>query len=63
MTSTLSRRNFLRATAALGAAVTVGFDANDTLAAATKPGGNITPFVKIYPDGTVAAIIKHFEGG
>lgn len=63
MTSKISRRNFLRATAALGASLTVGFDASDTLAAVIQPGGNITPFVKIYPDGTVAAIIKHFEGG
>ena len=63
MTSKISRRNFLKTTAALGTALTVGFDAKDSLAAVSRPGGNITPFVKIYPDGTVAAIIKHFEGG
>ena len=41
----------------------VGIDPNGAFAAASGPDSKITPFVKIYPDGTIAAIIKHFEGG
>jgi isoquinoline 1-oxidoreductase beta subunit len=63
MIDKLSRRSFLKNTAAAGAALTIGFDANGALARPSQPGGNVTPFVKIYPNGTVAAIIKHFEGG
>lgn len=64
MTKNISRRSFLRtATVTAGVALTLGFDARGALAMTAQSGGNFTPFVKIYPDGTVAAIIKHFEGG
>ena len=64
MTRNISRRSFLQtATATVGVALTLGFDARGALAMTAQSGGNFTPFVKIYPDGTVAAIIKHFEGG
>lgn len=57
-----TRRRFLQ-TAAAGAALTIGLDPNGALAEGARSGVNVTPFMKIYPDGTVAAIIKHFEGG
>jgi len=64
MTTTFSRRHFLQtAAASAGALLVVGFDTRGALAMTAQSGGNFTPFVKIYPDGTVAAIIKHFEGG
>jgi len=64
MTTTVSRRTFLKSAAAsAGAALTIGFDARGALAMTAQSGGNITPFVKIRPDGAVVAIIKHFEGG
>lgn len=64
MTANISRRSFLQTTAAVtGAALTLGFDMRGALAMTGPTGGNFTPFVKIHADGTVAAIIKHFEGG
>ncbi len=64
MTTQISRRGFLQSTAAtVGAALTVGFDASGALAQSAPSGGFVTPFVKIKTDGTVVAIIKHFEGG
>ena len=64
MTTSFSRRNFLKtAAASAGVALTIGFDARGALAKTGSDGGNITSFVKIHTDGTVTAIIKHFEGG
>lgn len=64
MTAILSRRNFLQSAAvSAGVALTIGFDSRGALALTAPTGGNITPFVRIAPDGTVTAIIKHFEGG
>jgi isoquinoline 1-oxidoreductase beta subunit len=54
MTSSISRRSFLQTAAAtVGAALSVGFDTRGALAMTSQAGGSITPFVKIYPDGTV----------
>lgn len=61
MTADFSRRSFLK-TAAAGALI-VGFDPGGALAGNTTQGGHLSPFVKIFPDGRVVAIIKHFEGG
>jgi len=59
----LSRRTFLKSVASAGAVLAIGFDPRGAVASVAPSGGNLTPFVKIYEDGTVAAIIKHFEGG
>lgn len=61
MTADLSRRSFLKTAAAT--ALIVGFDPGGALARNPPPGGHLSPFVKIFPDGRVVAIIKHFEGG
>jgi len=63
VSSSLSRRTFLKSTASAGAVLAIGLDLRGALANAAPYGGNLTPFVKIYENGTVAAIIKHFEGG
>ncbi|MEX0343543.1 MAG: molybdopterin cofactor-binding domain-containing protein [Rhizobiaceae bacterium] len=61
MSASLSRRDLLKTVAS--AALVLGFQPSGALAKSTPTGGNLTPFVKIFPDGRVAAIIKHFEGG
>ena len=59
-----SRRGFLKAaSASVATALVVGFSPRGVLAGTTMTGGNLTPFVKITPDGQVTAIIKHFEMG
>lgn len=61
MTADLSRRSFLKTAATT--ALLVGFDPTGALARNPKPGRHLSPFVKIFPDGRVIAVIKHFEGG
>ena len=61
MTTRISRRGFLQS--ATATALIVGFDATGALAQSPVSSGHLTPFVKIFPDGRVVAIIKHFEGG
>ncbi|MEP1208848.1 MAG: molybdopterin cofactor-binding domain-containing protein [Rhizobiaceae bacterium] len=66
MTVDISRRRFLQTTAAVagGAAVlAIGINPTGAIASTAQQGDNLSPFVKIYPDGTVSAIIKHLEGG
>ena len=64
MTINTSRRSFLKGAGAAVAVLAIGIDPKGALAASTSETGTaITPFVKIYADGTVAAVIKHFEGG
>ena len=63
MTTRLSRRAFLKSSAGVGVALAVGLDPQGVLAKTSHSGNTLTPFVKIYEDGTVTAIIKHFEGG
>lgn len=60
MNSQISRRGFLKATAA---ALILGFRPGGALAKAAPSGGNLTPFLKISSDGRITAVIKHFEGG
>jgi len=58
----VSRRDFLKGSAAAAAALFVGIDARGVLAA----GGRetvVNPFVRIDADGTVTVIAKHFEMG
>jgi isoquinoline 1-oxidoreductase beta subunit len=63
MTKQLSRRSFLQSASALaGAALVVGFDSGKAIAQSAA-GSEFTPFVRITPDGTVTALIKHFECG
>ena len=58
-----TRREFLARAGAALSVLAVGFDPKGALAATSSTGGNITPFLTIAEDGTVTAIIKHFEGG
>ncbi|MGI9423886.1 MAG: molybdopterin cofactor-binding domain-containing protein [Hyphomicrobiaceae bacterium] len=63
MTVQTSRRNFLRGSGALGAALWVGFDARGVLAAGDKQSLVASPFVRIQADNTVVVVAKHFEMG
>ncbi|WP_291730466.1 molybdopterin cofactor-binding domain-containing protein [Leisingera sp. F5] len=62
MTLNTSRRGFLKSAAAAAAALYVGARADGALAAGSAPA-QLNPFVKIDADGTVTAIVKHFEKG
>lgn len=61
MTINTSRRGFLKGAAAAGAVLVVGIRPDGALAATGTT--NLNPFVKISADGTVTAIVKHFEKG
>ncbi|MDP2698602.1 xanthine dehydrogenase family protein molybdopterin-binding subunit [Thalassospira sp.] len=65
MTITVSRRGFLKATAAGTTALLVGLNTKGVLAAGSSAAAttDLNPFVKIDADGTVTVIIKHFEMG
>ena len=59
-----SRRGFLKGAVATAATMLlVGVTPKGALSSAGTDGGNLTPFVRITPDGSVTAIIKHFEMG
>jgi len=64
-----SRRNFIKAGAALGVGLTLGFHLNSTRAAKlsipTPAGEAFAPnaFIRITPDGAVTVLIKHLEMG
>lgn len=62
MTLSTSRRGFLKAAAASGAVLVLGIRPDGVLAAADSPA-MLNPFVKIGTDGSVTAIVKHFEKG
>ncbi|WP_108862174.1 xanthine dehydrogenase family protein molybdopterin-binding subunit [Ruegeria sp. Alg231-54] len=63
MTLNTSRRGFLKGAAAAGAVLLVGARPDGALAAASSDTTQFNPFVKIDADGTVTAIVKHFEKG
>ncbi len=58
----ISRRDFLRVTAAGTTALVVGLGPRGTLAAGSE-GAVLNPFVRIDGDGVVTVILKHFEMG
>ena len=62
MTLNTSRRGFLKAAAAAAAVLYVGARPDGALAAGSAPA-QLNPFVRIDADGTVTAIVKHFEKG
>lgn len=62
MTLNTSRRGFLKSAAAAAAVLYVGARPDGALAAGSAPA-QLNPFVKIDADGTVTAIVKHFEKG
>ena len=62
MTLTTSRRTFLKGAAAAGAVLMIGVRPDGALAASGS-STSLNPFVKISADGTVTAIVKHFEKG
>ncbi|MEM8792350.1 MAG: molybdopterin cofactor-binding domain-containing protein [Pseudomonadota bacterium] len=62
MTINASRRGFLKGAAATGAVLLVGVRPDGALAASNN-SSMLTPFVQISSDGSVTAIIKHFEMG
>ncbi|WP_299611543.1 molybdopterin cofactor-binding domain-containing protein [uncultured Tateyamaria sp.] len=62
MTVNTSRRGFLKGAAAAGAVLVVGVRPDGALAASGNPS-MLTPFVQVGSDGSVIAIIKHFEMG
>ncbi|MEO0864125.1 MAG: molybdopterin cofactor-binding domain-containing protein, partial [Pseudomonadota bacterium] len=61
MTVNTSRRGFLKAAAATGAVLMVGITPKGAVAAGQS--AMLNPFVRIGADGTVTAIVKHFEKG
>ncbi|WP_164660758.1 xanthine dehydrogenase family protein molybdopterin-binding subunit [Tropicibacter sp. Alg240-R139] len=63
MTLNTSRRGFLKGAAAASAVLLVGARPDGALAAGSSNGAKLNPFVKIDADGTVTAIVKHFEKG
>ncbi len=63
MTINTSRRGFLKGAAAAGAVLLVGARPDGVLATASSETAQFNPFVKIDADGTVTAIVKHFEKG
>ena len=63
MTLKTTRRKFLSGAGAALSVFAIGLNPKGALAATSASGGNITPFLTITEDGTVTAIIKHFEGG
>ena len=64
MTMQLNRRGFLKTTGALGAGFVVGFNTSGSLAvAAHHSATDLNAFVRVSEDGTVTAILKHFEMG
>lgn len=63
MTVNTSRRSFLKTTAAASAVLLIGARSDGVLAAASENTNQFNPFVKIDADGTVTAIVKHFEKG
>ncbi|MEL7131950.1 MAG: molybdopterin cofactor-binding domain-containing protein [Pseudomonadota bacterium] len=62
MTINTSRRGFLKGAAAAGTVLVVGIRPDGALAASGNPS-MLTPFVQVGSDGSVTAIIKHFEMG
>ncbi len=64
MTTTLTRRDFLKSTsAAVATAIVIGYSPRGTLAATSDGDSSLTPFVKIRADGQIVVIVKHFEMG
>ncbi|WP_295317541.1 twin-arginine translocation signal domain-containing protein, partial [Roseobacter sp.] len=59
MTHATTRRRFLKAAGATGATLLIGIRPDGALAATTD-ATQLNPFVRIGPDGTVTAIVKHF---
>ena len=62
MSLNTSRRGFLKGAAAAATVLYVGARPDGVVAAASKPM-MLNPFVKIGSDGSVTAIVKHFEKG
>ncbi|MES0884296.1 xanthine dehydrogenase family protein molybdopterin-binding subunit [Roseibium sp. SCP14] len=62
MTLNVSRRGFLKGATAAAAVLYIGARLDGALAAGPAPA-HLNPFVKIDADGTVTAIVKHFEMG
>ncbi|PTX56321.1 isoquinoline 1-oxidoreductase beta subunit [Litoreibacter ponti] len=62
MTLSTSRRGFLQGAAAAGAVLFVGVKPSGAIAAAGE-ATQLNPFVRIGADGSVTAIVKHFEMG
>ncbi|MDH3377735.1 MAG: molybdopterin-dependent oxidoreductase, partial [Gammaproteobacteria bacterium] len=62
MAMQLSRRDFLKSTAAGAAVLVVGMNSKGVLAAG-KAETVVNPFVRIHQDGIVTVIAKHFEMG
>ncbi|QHQ33688.1 xanthine dehydrogenase family protein molybdopterin-binding subunit [Algicella marina] len=63
MTIATSRRGFLRGTAAVAGAFAIGFTPEGVLANSETSPVALNPFVRVGTDGTVTAILKHFEMG
>ena len=62
MTLNTSRRGFLKGAVAAATVFYVGVRPDGAIAAGSKPT-MLNPFVKIGSDGSVTAIVKHFEKG
>ena len=63
MTINTSRRGFLKGAAASTAVLVLGVRADGVIAASPSEATLFNPFVKIGSDGSVTAVVKHFEKG
>ncbi|WP_238368343.1 xanthine dehydrogenase family protein molybdopterin-binding subunit [Mesobacterium pallidum] len=64
MTTNLTRRGFLAASAATAGTLVIGALPDGALASDTASGpAGFTPFVRIDADGRITVVVKHFEMG
>lgn len=63
MTMNTSRRGFLKGAATATTVLLVGIRPDGAIAAGSGEAAMLNPFVKIGSDGSVTAIVKHFEKG
>ena len=63
MVMQITRRSFLKSTAAAGVVLIIGVRPDGSFAASVGHNTEINPFVRIQPDGTVQVVLKHFEMG
>ena len=64
MTTTIDRRNFVKATVVAGAGLTLAFNLPGCAPAKEEgPGADLNAFLQVKPDGSVIVTAKHLEMG